>query len=256
MGNPGRPKTDGARYDCGKLKPKDELAPALVARYRQDVIKFFNDPKLATQLSYLGMLGELTNRQVAAGLRFGEIHNRWRRLERLMRSSPKSPNWEGGFSGAADLAEERMTAEQRETLVEATQKARDDFDWVMEEVPVYPREVHNALLDLCVENQPIPSMVLPEIRAQLNRLAALFDARDKRKRKPSRGGVRPLRAKVEERKEEQPRPKTAQATLRAWDKALQVLRPDLDEAGRRQAKEIIAALADRERMAAQKERGR
>lgn len=252
----GRPKQDGARYPSGKLKPKDELAPALVARYRQDVIKFFNDPKLATQLSYLGMLGELTNRQVAAGLRFGEIHNRWRRLERLMRSSPKSASLEGGFSGAAEVAEERMTDDQRAAAIEATQKARADFEWVMEEVPVYPREAHNALLDLCVENQPVPSMLLPEIRTQLNRLAALFDSRDKRKRKPSRGGVRPLRARIEERKEEQHRPKTTQATLRAWDKALAVLRPDLDEDGRRQAREIIAALADRERMAAAKERGR
>jgi len=250
----GRPKQDGERFPSGDLKPKQEIAPALYARYRNDVLKFFSDPKLASQLTRLELLGELTKRQAAAGLKLGEIYNRWRRLKR-MRSTPKSPNYDSGFSGGADLAEERMTVEQIERLEDAIHKAREEYDRVQEELPVYPREVHNALLELCVEDQPVCSMLYPEIRLQLNRLAALFDVRDKRKRRQSRGGVRPLRVKIEEKL----KPATASlkppdATLRAVELVVRKLRPDLADDALRQVKETVAALVARERIRAQKAR--
>lgn len=248
----GRPRQEGERYPSGKLKPT-EVAPALYARYRADVLKFFKDPKLASQLTRLEMLGELTKRQAGAGLKLGEIYNRWRRLKRL-RSTPKSPNLEGGFSGGADLAEERMTSEQLQALEEAINKAREDYDRVQEELPVYPREIHAALIDLCVEDQLVSSMFLPEIRIQLNRLAAVFDVRDKRKRRSSRGGVRPLRTKTEEKPPAAISSRPPDATLRAVELVVRKLRPDLADHDLRQVKETVAALVARERVRAQREK--
>ena len=250
----GRPRQSGERYPSGDLKPKSDIAPALYARYRADVLKFFKDPKLASQLTRLELLGELTKRQAGAGLKLGEIYNRWRRLKRI-RSTPKSPNLEGGFSGGADLAEERMTAEQLQALEDAIDKAREDYDRVQEELPVYPREVHAAILELCVEDQPISSMFLPEIRIQLNRLAAVFDVRDKRKRRPSRGGMRPLRAKAEE-KQAPISYRAPDATLRAVEIVVRKLRPDLADNDLRQVKETVAALVARERVRAQRDKVR
>lgn len=249
----GRPKEDGERYPGGKLKPDTEIAPALYARYRNDVLKFFNDPKLASQVTRLELLGQLTKRQAAAGLKLGEIFNRWRRLKRL-RSSPKSPNYEGGFSGGADLAEERMTDEQIEGLEDAIRKAREEYDRVSEELPVYPREVYAAIIELCVEDQPVCSVLYPEIRTQLNRLALLFDVRDKRKRRSSRGGVRPLRTKVEESPKAAISFRPPDATLRAVEMVVRRLRPDLGDDDLRQVKDTVAALVARERVRAQKAR--
>lgn len=253
MSAAGRPPHDGNRYPSGKLKPADEIAPALFARLKNDVVRFFRDPRLATQISYLALQGQLTPHQAAAGARFGEIYNRWRRLKR-MRSTPKSPSLEGGFGGGADLAEERMSAEQIAALEDAIRKAREDLDRVLEEVPVYPREVHNALLELCVENQPISSLLYPEIRAQLNRIGRLFEARDKRKRRPTRGGLRPLRATTEG-KQDKPTvgAKPHQAIMRAVDAVVRKLRPDLDEDGIRQVKDTVAALAARDKFRSQKQ---
>lgn len=249
----GRPKKDGDRYPGGKLKPGNEgIAPALMGRVT-DVVRLCGDPRLATQLSRLGLLGELTNRQAEAGLRLGQIVTRWRRLERMVRSTPKSANLEGGFSGGAEVAEERMTAEQLAALQDTAIRAREDYDRVMEEIPVYPREVHNALIDLCVEDQPISSLLYPEIRAQLNRLAHLLDSRDKRK--PSRGGVRPLRATVEKPAE---RPLAAfrppDVSLRALEAVARKLRPDLDDEALELVKKTWSALVTRDRFRAQKAR--
>lgn len=250
----GRPKKDGDRYPSGDLVPgNDGPAPALMGRLT-DVARLCGDPRLATQLSRLGLLGVLTNRQVQAGLRLGEIVNKWRRLERMVRSTPKSASLEGGFSGGAEVAEERMTAEQLAALQDTAIRAREEYDRVMEEIPVYPREVHQALLELCVEDQPISSRLYPEVKTQLNRLSAAFD--DKRKRKPSRGGVRPLRT-VTEKPVDKPvaafRP--PDVALRAVELIAHELRPDMDADGIKRVKDAFAAYVAREKFRGQKARG-
>ena len=64
-----------------------------------------------SELARLSVHGVLTNAQTAAGFRIGEIYHRYHRMKRL-RTNPKSPNYEIGLGGSADLAEERMSPEQ------------------------------------------------------------------------------------------------------------------------------------------------
>ncbi len=248
----GRPKQDGERYPSGDLKPNKGVAPALLARLKE-VAKICGNPKLASEVSVLGMKGELTNRQVATALRVGDIHNRWRRLMRL-RSTPKSANLEGGFSGAADLAEERMSPEQLSDLEEAIRKASDEVKALNEQIPLYPREAAGALIDLCADNQPIASALLPEIRTALNRISHWFESKDGRRRRPVRG-VRPLHLH-DVKREEKPVPafKPGDVMLRAVEQVIRKLRPDLDDDGIKLARDTVATLTARERFRAQKER--
>src|SRR6185437_2836663 len=101
------------------------MTPTEFARLKNYGVRLSGDARLGSQVMLLGLMGELTNRQGAAALRVGEIYNRFRRLKRL-RASVKSPNYEGGFSGGADVAEERMTPEQISALEEAIAKAHDE----------------------------------------------------------------------------------------------------------------------------------
>jgi hypothetical protein len=232
------------------------VSPALIGRWKNEGMHFFQDARMVSEPMILALKGELTNRQAATALRIGEIHNRWRRLMRL-RSTIKSANLEGGYSGGADLAEERMGPEQIAALEEAIVKARAAVDALLTEMPVHPREIHAAIIDLCVDNQPISSMLLPEVRTRLNQIARYLDRRFNRKQGTDRMAprlLRPLHARVES--EERPVRRARVVSLRTLELVVAKLRPDLDGDGMSMVRETALALDDRDKFRGQKERER
>jgi hypothetical protein len=131
------------------------------------------DARLETELARLSFAGELTNAQTAAGLRIGEIYHCWQRWKRL-RTSAKSCNLEQGFSGGADLAEERMSGDQLEVTESSIKKAEADFLLLQKELEIYPRNARGALEDLCVYNRAVNCMIYPDVRILLDRMANFF----------------------------------------------------------------------------------
>ena len=171
---PGTKPKPGPRYPSGDLKPQHEgITPALWGRIKNDGARIMGDSRLETQLARLSFAGELTNAQAAAGFRVGEIYRRWHRWKRL-RTSPKSANLEQGFSGAADLAEERMSVDQLDAVEAAIKKAEGDFLLLQDELKIYPRNARQAMEDLCVYDCVVNRMIYPDVRILLDKLANFF----------------------------------------------------------------------------------
>ena len=170
----GRPKKSGERYPSGDLKPGNEgPSPALLGRMKNEYLKKLAEPALENRVGQLLIGGHLTTVQAAAALKIGEIYHRWHRCKRL-RTSAKSPNLEQGFSGAADLAEERMTGDELEALESAIHKAQAEFDQLQKQLEGLPRNARHALEDVCVSGLVVNSMILPDLRILLDRLAVSF----------------------------------------------------------------------------------
>jgi hypothetical protein len=195
MAKGGRPRKPGERYPSGDLKPKGEaIAPAVWARIKADAVRITKDERLGTELGRLSFHGELTNAQTAAGFRVAEIYRRYHRLKRL-RDTAKSPTFQGGSSGSADLAEERMDAEHLEAHEDSIRAAEADWKRLQEELPLYLREIPDALIELCVFDRPLSPVLLPDIRIALDRLATAFGDQWRRQGRGSKG-TRPLLRKA------------------------------------------------------------
>ncbi len=254
MSKAGRPRQSGDRYPSGDLRPASDVSSALIGRWKNEGLHFFQDARMVSEAMMLALKGELTNRQAATALRIGEIHNRWRRLMHL-RSTIKTASLEGSYSSGADLAEERMTPEQIEALETAIVKARAAVDALGAEMPVHPREVHGAIMDLCVDNQPISSLLLPALRTRLNQIARYLEHRASRKQTDRIAPrlLRPLHARLE--KEERPTRRIQVVSLHTLELVVSKLRPDLDGTGMSKVRETALAIDDRDRFRGQKERG-
>ncbi len=248
MTKSGRPRKAGERYPSGDIKPKAEpIAPAQWARIKNDAVKLTGDQRLGSELGRLSFHGELTNAQAAAGFRVAEIYHRYHRYKRL-RETPKSPNYEQGFGGSADLAEERMSSEQLEAYEASILAAEADFLRLQEEMPLYVRELPQALVDLCVFNVPLNPAFLPDLRIHLDRLAVQFGEQWRRQgRRPT--GVRPLTRRPTALREAKPelRPERNDAALKAVESVVRKLRADLDESAIATVKDTFIALVARER---------
>jgi hypothetical protein len=110
----GRPRKAGPRQPCGHLRPSgaEPPSPAQIKRIQTGLLKSSQDQHFATDPGRLYMLKLLTERQFSASIRVADIYGREdRRMGR--RRSIQSPSYLIGRSGAGDLAEERMTVEER-----------------------------------------------------------------------------------------------------------------------------------------------
>ena len=245
MGKGGRPRKNGERYPSGKLKQVEGMAPALWGRIKANAAKFFGDPRFGSELGCLSASGELTNAQVATGYRIGDIYRRWHRLKRL-RDNPKSPSYEQGFGGSSDLAEERMSAEQLEAFEASIRAAETAWRSVDAELSQLPRNIRQAILDLCVYETAVNSMLLRDIGRALDHVALRWGPDWGRQGK---GGPRPSLAVVAAKSELPriaPRRPRVDHSLAALQALAHTLRPDLDGAGLAKVSEVFIALRDRE----------
>jgi hypothetical protein len=113
---------------------------------------------------------KLNDREAAAAFKVGEIYGRYERLHARRRSAV-SPSYTIGRSGAPELADERMTGDQ----IAAREKRERDVDAafaaLQDEIPAYPPRWRSILEALCVENQHVPEVWLPEVRWMLEKIA-------------------------------------------------------------------------------------
>jgi hypothetical protein len=249
----GRPAKPGERYPCGRLKPANEMAPALWQRIRTQAVRFGEDARLGSELSRLSMLGVITAAETAAGFRMAEIYGQYERLEGKRRSAC-SAAYDVGY-GDAGVDEERLTEQEREKRVEREQTIIATFFDLRDALPPRARDM---LERLCVEDHRVDSFDIEEIKELLAGLTTSFGkkwrdrkagpARPERARKPTEPAGHPAR-----------RADTAEPPAKAaFRMAMKRLRPDLDSGQVDTAwmiqSELAITLADRERFRREKER--
>lgn len=256
MGRKGRTRESGERKPSGDLKkaPAEALAPAIMARARAAIAKIFGDAQHGSELGRLMFAGELTSTQGEAGFRIGEIYHRYHRLKHL-RETPKSPSYEQGFGGSSDLAEERMSADQLTEFEDQVRRATDSWKTIDEALVALPRNVRQAVMDVCVFDTSVNPALYPSVRAVLN---------DAAKASGNRGSKKPIKTEanalrrllvVHSRKATDGDPgamgpteapkRRVDSAVHAFEAVVKRLRPDLNQMGVDQAKEIFTAVRDR-----------
>lgn len=184
----GRPRKDGERYACGKIKPRKKLKPdlepisgVLWQRMKQHGKQAGLDPRITTELGRLNWFGELTVAMTAAGFRIAEIYGRYERYKRLSRSV-RSPSYNASY-GEAGTAEELLgdvaLAELEQRIIDATTA----YERLVGKVEGYqgrpdpgliPRHLRNPIETLCVEDRAINPTLYDDIREFLQQLAIVW----------------------------------------------------------------------------------
>jgi hypothetical protein len=193
-GYPGRPRLAGERYPGGKIKPTDEgdvRAPTLWRRIKDGAVKGGAHPYAGTVLGRLSIFGLLTDAEVEAGFRVGEIVGRYERLSGAPRRTCASPAYERGFGFARD-AHERADANLAKRFERRVRQARRAYEHLVDHIPETAR---NALFTVCVEDREINSLLHKDLRLLLRHLAVSFGfAAAPRERKARGVGRRPADA--------------------------------------------------------------
>lgn len=174
----GRPAQPGPRYPSGRRKPEGDPRGRLIWRtLKENGLKLGADPRTRTQLSLLGLTGELTDSQVEAGFKFAGVYGRYERLKRLPRRSAASPSYMRAF-GDPDGDDDPIDPIALEKLERRIRRAAEQFDAVQKlfkELPAGAQAQLRALVEsVCIEDRPPGTMVLPELRALLDRIAEHF----------------------------------------------------------------------------------
>jgi hypothetical protein len=229
----GRSRKPGARYPSGHHRPpgQESGSPTEWARIRAEVAKAAKDTRLASEAGRLNFHGEITNAETATAFKIGEVYHRYHRLKQL-RESAKSANFEGGM-GSADLAEERMTFDQLEEHERAIRSAEEAWKKIDDRLADVPRALRQAVLDVCVYDQPTNPMLYPDLRWFLGEMSKRWTPGWKAKdsARSGRGATTRHGADIVEAMPSKPtvrRPDTALGPLRA---VVHRLRPDLDQMG-------------------------
>jgi hypothetical protein len=173
----GRPNKPGARHACGKLKQgqhdgADIRAPTLWRRIKDTVVAAGAHPYAGTALGKLSLFGVLSDAEVAAGFRVGEIVGRYHRL--VTGAKPytvASPAYEKGFGAAVDgdeMGDEATIGRAQERA----RRARKAYERMMRHVP--PGGAEAVLIALCIEDKEPSSLIHGQVKELLGRLAREF----------------------------------------------------------------------------------
>jgi hypothetical protein len=259
-GKVGRPPKEGERYPSGKLKPTappasapPEMTGTLWQRMLQDHSKVFSDTAFATELTRLGATGQLTPREVSAGLRIAGIYGRFEYYKNLSRSSA-SPHYirefvsesTGGDADArnflgkdgAELGRVFDPDDREEREKEATRA----FKELQRILPMASRSDVEAL---CVENIHIGYQQLIATREALKIvIEGLPDKTTGLSKKQKRARRKRVRPSLPEPTKAQPIKLNALKT--AFIAVQQKLAPHLDDEGLELAWDTMNALKARE----------
>lgn len=263
----GRRKKRGERYPSGDLKPP--IQPALWWRVRHHAATLANDARLSSQLGRYSFHRQLSDEEVAAGFRVGAIYGLFER-DRGLKRRTVSPSYERGFTGASDIAEELLSAEQQQNRAQAQAATAEMFMALQIEIGViadslewppahgcYHRSnttetrLRTLLEALCVEDCALLPQELDVAKAALDRLADYFGTSQSRKKKRQRQRRRPQIITAVASAPTQP--KTIPVDRVAFLAMLAAMRPDLDGDGRAKAWDLFLALKDRESFARRKQ---
>lgn len=266
MAKGGRPRLTGERYPSGDLKPLDapELAPALWQRIRTAMAERFGDANYGAELGRLNGKGVITEAELTTGLRLGEIYRRYHRLKGL-RDTPKSPGYEQGRAGSADLAEERMDAEQLEQFEAAVRTATAAWEFVDGALNEVPLHVRDATEEICVYDRAVNPGLHADIRWSLRMLSRLWSEQRRRRGSaavnsranakqllralrtgPAGGALPPTTGEGAPAEAVKPRERRIDTATHAMEAVAKVIRPDLDAQGLREVVEVFTAVRDRQ----------
>jgi hypothetical protein len=249
VGKKGRPRNTLAdREPSGRAKRPAgyDIPPALWGR-----LKALSDPFYVSEVGRLVFAGELTRAQAEVGFRIRETFQRWHRSQRL-RPTAKSANLESGYSGGADIAEERMTPEQIDQLEDETERIEANFVAVRAEIQACPRNVQSAVYDVCVYDVATNPAMYDDLRRFLSRMAHFF-VRGKPTRKGKNAAA--LGGFAQERAPEEALPPVDTKMRRvhlSWrtaiEKVVRKFLPKGTDAEIQDVMRIVLALRDREEM--------
>jgi hypothetical protein len=166
-GRRGRPARPGERFPSGDRRDADDARAGTLWRRIVDHGTMAGvDPRLATQVGRLRLLREITDTQAAAADLVGRIYGRYERLKGLYRST-RSPSYQLGAA--------RGWRPDDVDDAEAEAKADAVYRRLLDEcIPLFPRETRDAIEQLCVEDRHVGALMLPQVRAVLDRVAQEF----------------------------------------------------------------------------------
>jgi hypothetical protein len=148
----GRPRKAGPRQPCGHLRPSgaEPPSPAQIKRIQTGLLKSSTEQLLGDEVGRLYFHKLLTERQVSAAFRVADVYGREdRRMGR--RRSCRSPSYLTGRSGDGDLADERMTPEEREEAERRDQATAAAFRDLQDHIPARPPGLLALVEALCVD---------------------------------------------------------------------------------------------------------
>lgn len=159
----GRPALPGARYPNGERRePHDPRAENVFRRFAELEKTVGLDPRLTSQIGRLRYLKLITDGQVAAADKVGQVYGRFERTHYKRRHSV-SPSYQ--------LGRGHSNHEYDDDEIRA---AQEDYDAVQDCIPIFPREARDVIEQLCVENCAIATSHLPDVRRVLDKVARVF----------------------------------------------------------------------------------
>lgn len=258
----GRKRKTAPRYPNGDLRPAGEpIVPAAWARIRTEAARLTDDQRLSSEIGRLSFHREITDMQAATAFRVADIYNAFERARELRRSS-RSPSYERGFGRGGDN-DELVTREQMEQLLDddplkkkmlAAIAAHENFWALQKELTGLTTAQRHMLEGLCCDNRFLTREELVTVREILDYLALRIGSstsKKKARRAERNARLKPAKAAAPATRSA-PR-QTSPKTL-ALQTLLKSIRPDLDDAGIREACRLMDALEDRERMRTDKKK--
>jgi hypothetical protein len=241
----GRPRQEGReRYPSGQVKP--EISPSLWARITLDVAKQESDPLLTTRIARLSFHSQLTNEQTAVAFRIRDTYRRYHRPMQL-KESPKSPNHVQA-DGAVGLAEKRNEETKRSAVADNLRDAEAAWRTIDDMLAGLSRNIRQAILDLCVDDLAINSLLLLEMRRFFDHLARKWAHEWRKQKRPIKPAVR-LAPMIVEKAQTKPQ---RDIDVAAFQAVMRKLRPDLNADGISMLTDKFRALRDRELFRAEK----
>jgi hypothetical protein len=255
----GRPRIEGERYPGGKLKPQaantgpaPEMTGALWQRMLQDHSKVFSDTAFATELTRLGATGQLTPREVSAGLRVAGIYGRFEYFNGLRRSAA-SPHYIREFvseSAGADPEANSLVVNDGDIarvfdVDDREEREREALRAFKELQSIIPHPLRASLEALCVENVHVGYQQLAAVRTALALVSDGLPDKNtglsKKQKRARRKRIRPQLAEPTKAKPIKLNPLKA-----AFIAVQRKLSPHLDDEGLERAWDTLNVLKSRE----------
>jgi hypothetical protein len=232
----GRKRKPGERYPSGDLKPA--IAPAFWARIRD--IGGKSNPIFRTELYRLSVHHVLSDAQTLAGFYVGDIYRQYC-TEKTLETTPHRRK------SSDDMIDSRMNSRQP-LLFSGKGMRAEQWHTVENEVEALLRPLRSAVLDLCVLNQPINSVIYPEMRNFLDHMAGICgaDLAHSQVRKLTFPTRRPSTEVPAKHNTEVAAKHDDDAERAAFKETLKILKPDFKPKELSDATDMFLAFRDRE----------
>jgi hypothetical protein len=154
------------RYPSGKLKPKPEttMSPTLIRRMVDQAKAQASNPLLGSELGQLRLGGIVSDREVAAGLRYAEIVANHHRLKGIPSPQTRGVEFQGGM-GLSLISDPDPEVIERATKQYAAARAV---------LARFGSAVISAVETIAVFDRPIVSTSQPALSSGLSALALHF----------------------------------------------------------------------------------